>query len=492
MNLNINLFVHGVPMGQKIWGPKGDDQRYISSFYGPKWDAPEVMKIDVMTFGGTQFCYYSYIKGQNVYDSQGRAGAYFALTLRVNAFYADVQNLYNILKASYDKICVGLFIQETNGSTRFTLPDFLSIDKELKDLENRILSYIGEYSVGSDLLDISGINVNGQASACVFNLHECTSIAATKAIKQCGKIMVSPWYLSENAAKTVEKYKDEMMETSKKAQQELLLLQQNSRQQINEILEKSEKEIATVKSKNQEELIRLRERNEEELNRIKEDCDRRVNEVKQSYADVDDKLRSLNNSNREKDREIAELKAQSRKKDKELQNYISRIRESGHQVGLSDTNLTQPGFKEPSWLYKNKKWVYAGCVFFLLLLLVGLILWAVIVDPKDKQLVSPKNVVYNEKNTTQNNDSIISGYNIQIKELKTPNDSISLGQSYSIEIVGEGADTLSGTWKSDEFKFIGDSKIMAKRQYAGKKGKILYIVDDKECASLMVNIKSGK
>lgn len=28
MGLNINLFVHGVPMGQKIWGPKSDDQRY--------------------------------------------------------------------------------------------------------------------------------------------------------------------------------------------------------------------------------------------------------------------------------------------------------------------------------------------------------------------------------------------------------------------------------------------------------------------------------
>ena len=39
-------------MGQKIWGPKNDDQIYISSFYGPKWDVPEVMKIDVMAFNG--------------------------------------------------------------------------------------------------------------------------------------------------------------------------------------------------------------------------------------------------------------------------------------------------------------------------------------------------------------------------------------------------------------------------------------------------------
>ena len=90
MGLNISLFVHGVPMGQKMWGPKGDDLRYLSTFYGPKWESPEVMKVEVMTFGGVTNCYYSFVKGQNVCDSQGRAGSYFALTLRINAFYVDV------------------------------------------------------------------------------------------------------------------------------------------------------------------------------------------------------------------------------------------------------------------------------------------------------------------------------------------------------------------------------------------------------------------
>lgn len=82
---------------------------------------------------------------------QREAGVYFALTLRFNAYYADFQNIYNILKAACDKLCLGLCLQEAGGQTRFKVADFQSIDKQLKDMEKRIIDYIGQFSVGRTL-----------------------------------------------------------------------------------------------------------------------------------------------------------------------------------------------------------------------------------------------------------------------------------------------------------------------------------------------------
>jgi len=98
MGLNIDLVVHGVPMGQKMWGAKHEEELFFSSFYGAQWQETEVLRVETQTFGNVTNCYYSFVKGNGVCDSNGRSGSYFALTLRMNCFYADVQNLYNILK----------------------------------------------------------------------------------------------------------------------------------------------------------------------------------------------------------------------------------------------------------------------------------------------------------------------------------------------------------------------------------------------------------
>lgn len=403
MNLNINLFVHGVPMGQKTWGPKGDDQRYISSFYGPKWNAPEIMKIDLMTFGGISYCYYSFIKGQDVYDSQGRAGSYFALTLKVNAFYADVQNVYHILKTAYDKYCVGLCIQEGNGSAKYLLSDFQNIDNQLKELESRILKYVGDFSIGDDLVDLRGITVKAQTGANNFNLHECTKDVAIKAIKQCGKIMVSPWYLSEGAAKTVAQYKEEMQAVTQKAEQEILLQKQTSQQRVDEVIQLSKEQVSSIKKQAQEEISQLKEQNKQQLSQLSEDHDRKVAEIKNSYTDIDKKLQLLKETIHEKEKEISVLRIESRKKDKELQFRDVNIRKLNAKIQELNTKIQElnkhdfgwgedDGDEEKSsawyrflnWFSIQKKMIIVGVVSFFILLFAGLGIWYFCLKPSKR------------------------------------------------------------------------------------------------------------
>lgn len=243
MGLNINLFVHGVPMGQKMWGTNGDDQRYLSSFYGLKWDVSEAMKVDVMTFGGIPYCYYSLVKGLNVCDSQGRAGSYFALTLRINAFYSDVQNIYSILKAAYGKMCVGLCVQENNDVIKYLIADFQNIDDQLKAVESHVINYISEFSVNEDVVGLSGFPANAEAATPKVNLHECSKRVALEYGKRYGKLMVSPCFLSASSANTVAKYKAEMDETKRKAQEDIKRQERVFQEQIVAVKKKSQEEL---------------------------------------------------------------------------------------------------------------------------------------------------------------------------------------------------------------------------------------------------------
>ena len=81
MALNINLYVHGVPMGHKTWGALGEDGSFITNFYRPKWPAKELMQVDIMECKGKVYSYYTFVKGQNVMGYDNRTGSYFALTI---------------------------------------------------------------------------------------------------------------------------------------------------------------------------------------------------------------------------------------------------------------------------------------------------------------------------------------------------------------------------------------------------------------------------
>ena len=506
MALNINLFVHGVPMGQKIWGPKGEDERYLSSFYGPKWDTPDAMKVDVMTFGGTSYCYYSYIRGNNVCDSQGRTGSYFALTLRINAFYADVQNMYNILKAAYDKMCVGLCVQETNNTIKFLLSDFNTVDSKLKDIECHLLKYISEFSVNNDIHDLSRFSSNSQTSAQNVNLHECNKMVAIDIVKKTGKLMVSPWFMSANAAKTVAGYKAEMQATVQKAQQEIKLQQQTSQREVAEITKKSKEELNTVREQSLKTLKDTEDRYKQQLAKANEESEKKIATLKESYADVDSKIDALEKEIKAKDRSISELNKQCQKKDKEIKGRDSQIQKLYQdKTRLQNQMMSAPIDGEDSLGMmpepKRINWKIVSAVSFFTLLLIALLTYYAMSNvSKQKQIKTLKMEKVTLANRVDSLQSVIESYasSSEILEIDSNNveivvtgiehdqdqDVLYIGQSYPISIKVKGRKAIyvkNGYWKSEgESLFIENNKsIMPDPQFAGKICKLSFYIDGK-------------
>ncbi len=383
MGLNIKLFVHGVPMGQKIWGPQGDDNRYLASFYGPKWEVPEVMIVETMTFGNNNYCYYSFVKGQNVYDSQGRAGSYFALTLRINAFYSDIQNVYNILKATYGKMCVGLCIDETNDKTKFLLADFQNVDSKFKEIENHILNYISEFSLDSDIVPLSGIALNGKDAVFNLNLHECSSSVAIDILKKNGKLMVSPCFLSSSASKKVAQYQEEMQRNAQKAQEEILLQKQASQQKINELILQSKEDYDSLKKQSDNELRLQQEQCHQQLSQLKNENDRRLEEMRHRYTKVDSELTNLNRIIKEQEKEITNWANRCKRKDQEIEQSNRTVNNLVQQINSLQRGGNSHERFGNSWV-RSKKAIIGLFVFFILLLFVLFVFWFIARTFKDQ------------------------------------------------------------------------------------------------------------
>ena len=381
MGLNIKLFVHGVPLGQKIWGPQGDDNRYLASFYGPKWEVPEVMIVETMSYGNNNYCYYSFVKGQNVYDSQGRAGSYFALTLRINAFYSDIQNMYSILRAAYGKMCVGLCIDETNDKVQFLLADFQNVDSQFKKIENHILNYISEFSIDNDIVALNNAASSGKGGVYNLNLHECSSSVAIDIIKNNGKLTVSPCYLSSSASKKVAQYEEEMRRNAQKAQEEIQLQKQVSQQKINEVILQSKEDYDSLKKQSDNELRLQQEQCHQQLSQLKNENDRRLEEMRHRYTKVDSELTNLHRVIKEQEKEITDWTNRCKRKDQEIEQSDRTVKKLVQQI-----NSLQRGDDNShgnSWL-GGKKALLGICSFFILLLIVFFTCWFLVRKFKDQ------------------------------------------------------------------------------------------------------------
>lgn len=515
MGLSISLFVHGVPMGQKIWGPKGDDQRYLSSFYGPKWDTQEVMKIDIMTFGGVPYCYYSLVKGLNVCDSQGRTGSYIALTLRINAFYGDVQNMYAILKAAYEKMCVGLCVQESNNVTRYLIADFQNVDTQLKNIESHIINYISEFSVNEDIVSLSGFSVNSQSASPHVNLHECNKHVALDSMKKYGKLIVSPYFLSASAANTVAKYKSEIEATKQKAQQEIQIQQKASQEKIDIVVSEAQAKISSVTMQSQQDLRQCKEQARQQVEQARIENDRRMSELKQSYASVDEKIGRLNQTIYGRDKEISELKKQYQQTEKELRLRNSDVRKLEEKINKLQNDvfsLQGKGIKHPpiqtgkKFAIDKKSIIIVLIVFFVVLLIAVLVIGLIgnFGGKEDKETEQQERVeilseennkpqvyVHNTPASTPTNST--QGFTISITQDGKEKNEVDGGGVYVFSLKGKGADTVqaNGQWICPAFKERAKDKYMAIRDSAGKTYKIAFVVDGEERASKSIKIKKA-
>lgn len=208
--MTVDLILHGVPNGQDIWGVS-DDTHYISTFYVQK-DEREYLSIGIRKVDGKPYCYYNFLKYNGVTASDERAGAYIGITLRFDAYYKDILNVYQLCEIVYNNLLDTIFIK--NGeNVKFKIAKFEDAEQELNEIKKKTFNLINLSATAKDFAPINDTFFSNDSKTVKAFLLDCTPDNVMQALVKYGKVEISKYYPSVNEAKKLKGVEDRYIAT---------------------------------------------------------------------------------------------------------------------------------------------------------------------------------------------------------------------------------------------------------------------------------------
>lgn len=438
--MDVELFVHGVPNGVGFWG-KEEDRNYFSGFYDHSADEVKFL-IQTRVLKGKTYCYYNYLVyktvgslAPNIVACDGRDGSYFGITLRLDAYCKDYDNMYRILDTLYNVYILGRVLKIEKTKLKYTAPDLASFYSTFKEIENTAILLIQKAFTPESFTNLESFATSsGKYHA--FNLYDGSIDKIMSAIKQFGCVALSPYYISsrEVALQQQCEAKIQAMQTQLEAQ-----LKANAEAYTKE---KSEISESLLSEKNRVSQLQ----NE---NRQKDDT------ISQLIKEKNQLQSNLNNVGQNK--KISQIVAPLKGQVSELARLLERIAPE-EQSNYSDNKRNHKrGF------FKKAIKILPLLNFIILLSLVGILLSPLKNCSQQNATASTTTRTDStnvEENEQQKKDSIngkesastvstfdINSVRIDIKKYKDGD--LSLNTEYEVEVINGSP---QGTWENEGCK----------------------------------------
>ena len=320
--MTVDFILHGVPNGQDFWGAN-DDNHYFSTFYVQKSER-EYLSIEARKVSGKSYCYYNYLKYNNVTASDGRAGAYLGITLRFDAYYKDILNIYQLFEIVYNNLLDTIF--EKNGEAiKYKISKFEAADSNLNEIKKKVVNLIQLSATAKDFTALNDSFFNNEDKTLPAFLLDCTPDNVLQALKKYGKIDVSKYYPSNNEAKKMRNIEERFIATISQKDKDL----EEKNQQISKIVDDCQN-LKSNLSAEKEEVLRLGKVVSEKENTIKknEASLKQVDELKSKIEKLTTTLQTKENEIKQKEKEINQLKIErdSYKENRKLIDLVKEIK----------------------------------------------------------------------------------------------------------------------------------------------------------------------
>lgn len=318
----VDFILHGVPNGQDFWGAN-DDNHYFSTFYVQKSER-EYLSIEARKVSGKSYCYYNYLKYNNVTAADGRAGAYLGITLRFDAYYKDILNIYQLFEIVYNNLLDTIF--EKNGEAiKYKISKFEAADSNLNEIKKKVVNLIQLSATAKDFTALNDSFFNNEDKTLPAFLLDCTPDNVLQALKKYGKIDVSKYYPSNNEAKKMRNIEERFIATISQKDKDL----EEMNQQISKIADDCQN-LKSNLSAEKEEVLRLGKVVSEKENTIKknEASLKQVDELKSKIEKLTTTLQTKENEIKQKEKEINQLKIErdSYKENRKLIDLVKEIK----------------------------------------------------------------------------------------------------------------------------------------------------------------------
>lgn len=319
--MTVDLILHGVPNGQDIWGVS-NDTHYISTFYVQK-DEREYLSIGIRKVDGKPYCYYNFLKYNGVTASDERAGAYIGITLRFDAYYKDILNVYQLCEIVYNNLLDTIFIKN-GGNVKFKIAKFVEAENELVEIKKKLFNLINLSATAKDFMPINDSFFSNDSKTVKAFLLDCTPDNVMQAIVKYGKVEISKYHPSVNEAKKLRGVEERYIATIAQKDKDL----QNANLQIEDLrLERNrlQNELEDKKSEIKE------------LNRLVTEKEEAIKNNENALSEVDSYIQKCNEFQIELDN--------ARSENEQLRSLISKmentIKRNEQAVKESDTMKRQ-------------------------------------------------------------------------------------------------------------------------------------------------------
>lgn len=261
--MNVEVFIHGVPYGESFYG-KDEDRNYFGSFYDQSCSDSVRFFIQTRMSNGKKYCYYNYLMYNNIIGNDGRSGSYFGMSVRFDAYCKDFITLYKILDVAFCACVQNKILNVQNGNYKYAIQSFASSPDLMKNVCDKILQLIQSSFTDNSFCSLNAFN-GSSSNLPTGNLYEANPNDVEAAIKQHGKIAISPYYVTrreslltqqtESKIQQIRQQYDERLNANTAAQNQELITVRNELSSIKE----EKKRLENIVSRKDEEISRNNE-----------------------------------------------------------------------------------------------------------------------------------------------------------------------------------------------------------------------------------------
>lgn len=341
MGLEIKTFVHGASKGHKMWPEDPAEKSYTVTFYSTTWTTKGSMLVEVRTCNDIPYCYYSYIRGGEVHGADDRPGSYFAITLRLNTCYTDLQNMYHLLRAAYEKVCVGMCIEEHDSFAQITTEDFGEKENELKQMQKGLVDYIFQFSRDSDLAPLSGFQRSNGTDGLRVNDSEARGALVLNALKRTGRVVVSHLFDTSKVTEVRKQADQAMQQCQADAARRIQQAQSNAAASIEQAKKNCINEKIQLEQDLQQERLKVKTIRQE----VQNECDKQIKDIRAQYASCDKKMSDLRRVIEQKDGEIKQKDNKIKQLNNSLASKDKQIQKLSESLTPATTTTNAPSSK---------------------------------------------------------------------------------------------------------------------------------------------------
>lgn len=424
--MEIDVFVHGVPNGAKLWNKEGvrDEIDYFQTFYNQKNDEVDFYIQVRRNSKNKVYCYYNYLVYKNVVSSEGRAGSYCGLTIRMDAYYKNAANLYKIMDALFNSYIIGDVLQPKQGKLQYTVPDFAPVSDKLKKMEDELLQYVLNTFKREQLMPLDGFPMT--STRVLLNLYDSTPEAVYNIIRQNGCISISPFYERKSDADKKKKFEEHIQKIQKDCEARLKEKENECKREIGDIINQKESAVNALQNS---------------LNKVKEELNR-INGEKNS---ANSKIQQLMKTIEEKTSKISELEAEKKKIGhyKKIEEMVAPIRQPIKDLAgvMNELMPDEPTSTTPLPTSRRMNWKTLGLIVGIVVFLSVIIGFFVSISSMNIKMqdisCSINNILDEQK------EQVLPSIDIPEYNGKGP---LIIGKKYRVELKDGNRD---GVWSAD-------------------------------------------